>query len=36
MSGGQSGNGGPTQRERRQTERIPVEMWVEETTEKER
>lgn len=36
MSGGQSGNGGPTQRERRQTERIPLEMWVEETTENER
>lgn len=36
MSAGQSGSGGPTQRERRQTERIPLEMWVEETTDNER
>ena len=32
MSGDQSGSAGTTQLERRQTERIPVEMWVEETT----
>lgn len=35
MSGDQSAGGGPT-RERRQTERIPLEMWVEETTDNER
>lgn len=34
--GQQSGNRGPVQRERRQTERIPLEMWVEETTDNER
>ncbi|MES1171787.1 MAG: PilZ domain-containing protein [Bacteroidota bacterium] len=36
MAQGQSGSGGPAQRERRQTERIPLEMWVEETTDNER
>jgi uncharacterized protein (TIGR02266 family) len=36
MSGGQSGSDGSDQKERRQTERIPLEMWVEETTENER
>ena len=36
MSGGQSGGEGPTQGERRQAERIPLEMWVEETTDNER
>lgn len=36
MSEGQSGGGGPMQLERRQTERIPLEMWVEETTDNER
>lgn len=36
MSGGQSGNGDPTQQDRRQGERIPLEMWVEETTDNER
>jgi uncharacterized protein (TIGR02266 family) len=36
MSGGQSDRDGSGQGERRQTERIPLEMWVEETTENER
>ena len=36
MSEGQSGSGDPHPRERRQTERIPLEMWVEETTDNER
>lgn len=39
MSRGQSGDDGPESPdhpERRQTERIPLEMWVEETTENER
>jgi len=35
MSEGQTGNG-PTQGERRQAARIPLEMWVEETTDNER
>jgi uncharacterized protein (TIGR02266 family) len=36
MSEGESGSGDPNQRERRQTARIPLEMWVEETTDNER
>lgn len=36
MSEGQSGSDDPNQRERRQTARIPLEMWVEETTDNER
>ena len=36
MSGSQSRNGDAPPRERRQTARIPLEMWVEETTENER
>lgn len=36
MSGRESGNGDPTQQDRRQAERIPLEMWVEETTDNER
>ena len=37
MSAGQSGGGSkPVGRERRKTERIPLEMWVEETTDNER
>lgn len=34
--GGQSDGDGPRPRERRQTARIPLEMWVEETTDNER
>ena len=33
---GSSGNSEPKQEERRQAARIPLEMWVEETTENER
>jgi 2-amino-4-hydroxy-6-hydroxymethyldihydropteridine diphosphokinase len=36
MPGEQSDGDGSNQKERRQTERIPLEMWVEETTENER
>ena len=36
MSGGDSSNRGPHAGERRQTARIPLEMWVEETTDNER
>ena len=36
MSEEESGSGDPNQRERRQTARIPLEMWVEETTDNER
>ena len=36
MSEGHSGSGDQDQRERRQTARIPLEMWVEETTDNER
>jgi PilZ domain len=36
MSEGRSGGDDPAQKERRQTERIPLEMWVEETNDNER
>lgn len=36
MSGDQSGGRGPARGERRQAERISLEMWVEETTDNER
>ena len=36
MSAGQSGSGTTPPRERRKTIRIPLEMWVEETTQNER
>lgn len=36
MADGQPGDKNPAQRERRKTARIPLEMWVEETTENER
>jgi PilZ domain len=36
MSHEQPGGGDPAQLERRQAERIPLEMWVEETTDNER
>ncbi len=36
MSGGQSGSRGPAREERRQAERISLEMWVEEKTDNER
>lgn len=36
MSDGNSGSGDQNHRERRQTARIPLEMWVEETTDNER
>ena len=36
MTGGNSGSDDQRQAERRQTARIPLEMWVEETTDNER